>query len=86
LKVPVGRAKEFNSRLASVRQEPESGSGSGEFKKQVVRGGEVTHKVTKGETLSGIANRYDVTTQNIRTWNKMKRDAVQVGQILRIVK
>ncbi|WP_241579347.1 N-acetylmuramoyl-L-alanine amidase AmiB [Rosenbergiella nectarea] len=42
------------------------------------------HVVQRGETLSGIAARYGVSSQSIMTQNKLKKSGVWVGQRLRI--
>lgn len=86
LRVPAGRAKEFNSRLDSIRPEPDINPAPVIIKKPAARGGEITHKVARGETLSGIAARYGVSARDIRAWNKMKGNTVQTGQTLRIIK
>lgn len=44
------------------------------------------HKVKRGETLSGVAERYDVSISDIKKWNRLKGSSVQVGESLRIVK
>ena len=45
----------------------------------------LVHKVKRGETLSGIATRYDVTPDAIRAANKLPRQArIVAGQILKI--
>lgn len=45
-------------------------------------GGGKTHRVKKGETLSGIANRYGVTVAQIKRWNGLKSNAVSIGKRL----
>lgn len=42
------------------------------------------YRVTRGETMSAIASRYDVTTSDIRRWNGITKNAVTPGQQLRI--
>ena len=42
----------------------------------------VTHKVTKGETLVSIGNKYGVTASNIRKWNGLKSNKVASGRRL----
>ena len=42
------------------------------------------HKVTRGENLTLIAQRYDVTVEELRTWNELKSDRLAIGQQLRI--
>lgn len=45
----------------------------------------LVHKVKRGETLNGIATRYDVSTESIRAANKLSRQArIVAGQILKI--
>ncbi|MDH6355378.1 membrane-bound lytic murein transglycosylase D [Dysgonomonas sp. PH5-45] len=39
----------------------------------------VYHKVRIGETLTSIANRYDVEKEDIQKWNKISSSAVKVG-------
>jgi membrane-bound lytic murein transglycosylase D len=45
----------------------------------------VYHRVSKGETLASIANRYAVTQQDIRSWNHDLGTKLVAGQRLRIV-
>lgn len=42
----------------------------------------VTHKVLSGENLYTIANRYGVTAQNIKKWNKLGSTRVAKGKLL----
>lgn len=42
------------------------------------------HKVTRGETLTGIANSYGTTNAALRDLNKLKKDGVWVGQRLKV--
>ncbi|MDE5645329.1 MAG: LysM peptidoglycan-binding domain-containing protein, partial [Muribaculaceae bacterium] len=44
----------------------------------------VSHKVEPGETLSAIAGKYQVTVDDIKSWNNLTRNAVRTGQMLRI--
>lgn len=43
-----------------------------------------THRVKRGETLYGIANTYDVSVADLRTWNRMKGTRLDVGDKLTI--
>jgi membrane-bound lytic murein transglycosylase D len=47
-------------------------------------GKRITHTVRSGQTLSGIADRYNVTVRNIKDWNNLKSNRVLRGQKLRI--
>lgn len=66
----------------AVTQEPapvrRSGGGDGKGSKTV------SHKVEPGETLAAIAKKYDVTTQDIKSWNNLTRNSLRTGQMLRI--
>ncbi len=45
---------------------------------------QVSHVISRGDTLSEIAERYNVSTSAIRTANKLASDRIRVGQRLRI--
>lgn len=42
------------------------------------------HIVKKGETLSVVARKYNVTTKNLMAWNKLKSHNLLVGQKLKV--
>ncbi|MBI3952042.1 MAG: LysM peptidoglycan-binding domain-containing protein [Acidobacteria bacterium] len=44
----------------------------------------VTHRVQRGDTLTSIARRYDVSVANLKTWNKLNSGKVIVGQLLTV--
>jgi N-acetylmuramoyl-L-alanine amidase len=51
------------------------------------RAGDATarqHVIRRGDTLSGIAVRYNVSLRSLRTANSLRSDRVMVGQTLRI--
>jgi N-acetylmuramoyl-L-alanine amidase len=45
---------------------------------------QVSHVIRRGDTLSGIAERYNVSMSTIRSVNKLANDRIRVGQTLRI--
>jgi membrane-bound lytic murein transglycosylase D len=45
----------------------------------------LTHRVRKGETISSIASHYDVTAQELRSWNAGLGANIVPGQKLRVV-
>ena len=45
-------------------------------------GKQTTHVVHSGDTLSGIAARYGVSTAQIAEWNRLEGDRIQIGQKL----
>jgi N-acetylmuramoyl-L-alanine amidase len=42
------------------------------------------HVIARGETLSGIAERYRVSTSSLRRSNSLKNDVIRTGQVLKI--
>lgn len=42
------------------------------------------HKVRRGETLSEIANKYDVSAIDIKKWNKLRSNKIPAGKTLKI--
>ena len=42
------------------------------------------HRINRGETLSGIANRYQVSLSTIRDINNLKSDRIRIGKVLNI--
>lgn len=48
------------------------------------QGGRIIHKVRRGETLNGIAARYHTSVSNIKRWNGLRGNTIQVGQRLKI--
>lgn len=42
------------------------------------------HKITRGETLSGIAARYRISLSSLRSANNLRNDVIKVGQVLKI--
>ncbi len=43
-----------------------------------------THRVQRGENLTGIARRYGVSVRELREWNGLDSDAIRAGQRLRL--
>jgi flagellum-specific peptidoglycan hydrolase FlgJ len=46
----------------------------------------LAHRVTKGDTLYSIANKYEVTIESIKKMNFLETDELSIGQILEIPK
>lgn len=44
----------------------------------------VTHKVRRGETLGKVAQRYGVTSAQVKKWNGLRKNTLKSGQRLRI--
>ncbi len=45
---------------------------------------DLRHAVSHGETLTGIAQRYRVSTERLRSTNNLKGNTIRVGQVLQI--
>ncbi|MEL6276816.1 MAG: LysM peptidoglycan-binding domain-containing protein, partial [Bacteroidota bacterium] len=43
-----------------------------------------THQVAKGETLYGLSRRYSATVEQLREWNNLGSNTINVGQELRV--
>ena len=48
------------------------------------REGLIRHRVKRGETLHRIARLYDVSIQQVRTWNRLEGSRIYPGQVLTI--
>ncbi len=46
--------------------------------------GQVQHKIARGDTISELADRYNVSAGAIRSANKLSNDNIRVGQVLAI--
>ena len=82
---PAGQA----SAAGSAGQSQASASSAGQTSTSTAsaaqpQGNLITHKVKKGETLGGIAEKYKVSAANIRSWNNMKNNTIYAGGSLKI--
>jgi len=71
-KVPAGRGKDFQARVET-------------FKASYVPRVSF-HTVGKGETLFGIASKYNVSAEDLKKWNGLADTKVRTGQNLKIIK
>jgi membrane-bound lytic murein transglycosylase D len=58
--------------------------GPGESRSSTDTGSLLVHKVAKGDTLSGIAAKYNVSVNQLRQWNGLSSSQIQVGMRLKI--
>lgn len=49
---------------------------------EILYDNEFTHRVKRGDTLSGISVRYGVSIQAIKNWNNLRSSSIQIGQKL----
>jgi hypothetical protein len=70
LRIPEGRAKQFVKGV--------------DLWKSTCKPSVLLHKVSRGETLSAIARKYNSTEQQICAWNNIAKNKIRVGQTLKI--
>ena len=46
----------------------------------------VIHRVRRGDTLYSIAKRYDTTVAELKAWNRLRSNSIQIGQRLTILR
>ncbi len=68
--VPEGRGKDFQKKIALIKTEHHPVC--------------ILHKVARGDTLSGIAEKYDAAEPDICRWNNLQNTTVRLGQVLKI--
>jgi len=84
IKPPVTTA---SLRVVNVSAPPESETQTGERAAPTPSETEnaptrITYKVRRGDTLSEIAERYDVSTNQLRRWNNINGSRIRIGQQL----
>ncbi len=47
-------------------------------------GGQVKYKIARGDTLSGIAQRYRISIAELKSLNRLKSSSIRIGQVLTI--
>ena len=47
-------------------------------------GNRIYHRVKSGDVLGKIANKYGVTVTNLKRWNRLRSNTIQIGQRLTI--
>ncbi len=70
IRVPEGKGRDLMDRMEALRNS---------YTPAVTQ-----HKVAKGETLSGIASHYHVGAGELKEWNRIKGNQVNVGQVLKV--
>lgn len=63
------------------RENPPPGSWLAE-NRQVDRVASIEHVISRGDTLSGIADRYNVSLGDLRRQNRLRHDRIRIGQVL----
>ncbi len=91
--VTVADIKDWNDLESDVIQEgqvlklyPVKETTKKEEKKKDTKSKMTYHTVKKGETIAKLAEKYDVTISDIKKWNKLKGDTIEIGQKLIVKK
>lgn len=91
--VSVADLKEWNDLKSDVIQEgqvlklyPTKETTKKDTKKKETKDKTTYHTVKKGETLAKIAEKYDATVSDLKKWNKLKSDTIEIGQKLIVKK
>ncbi len=50
----------------------------------LIPGQTISHKVSKGETLIGLARKYNVKVDDIKRWNNLNSNTIYIGQTLHL--
>ncbi|MCC5925817.1 MAG: LysM peptidoglycan-binding domain-containing protein [Bacteroidetes bacterium] len=80
--INVGQRLFVSPPPGTVTQRPPS---AGEGVQSAPReGGRVEHRVRAGETLFSISRRYGVSVDEVRQWNNLRSNLIEVGQVLEI--
>ncbi|BDC98375.1 LysM peptidoglycan-binding domain-containing protein [Persicobacter psychrovividus] len=61
---------------------PSDGADAVKVASEIAKANSKKHKVQRGETLYAIAQKYQVSVANIKSWNAMKGNSLDVGQEL----
>ena len=89
--VSVADIKEWNGLDSDVIQEGQvlklySTKETTKKEKKETKSKTTYHTVKKGETLGKIADKYDCTIADLKKWNKIKGDTIEIGQKLIVKK
>lgn len=72
-------------RLQVAGSGPSVASAAASGERTAAAGGKVNYKVRRGDTLSAIARRFEVSVRDLQAWNNMGRStALRAGQLLTI--
>lgn len=72
----AAKAKDADAKTADAASTTAAGPSSGSASK--------SYTVSKGDTLSGIAQKKGVTVAELRDWNHLKNDNIRLGQSLQV--
>ncbi|MGD9392260.1 MAG: LysM peptidoglycan-binding domain-containing protein [Chromatiales bacterium] len=82
--VPRHKYTRFNTVLAGMPEAQTGGLFSRVASKPRKKSPTTTHRVRKGDTLSGIARQYGVSVTSIKQANNLRSNNIRVGQKLRV--
>ncbi len=72
--------KQVNQKNNREKEKPRKPIPVKQEKKKVVK----TYTIKKGDTLSGIAEKFNVSVKQLKKWNNIKGEAIRDGKILKV--
>jgi membrane-bound lytic murein transglycosylase D len=89
LRLPAERSSGFEERLAQLGAEQRvmrvaAARPTTTSRRSAARGVTTAHRVARGDTLSEIAQRYGVSVGSLRTANRLRKNEIRPGQVLKI--
>ncbi len=85
INVPLLPAKDINENVKEVKEAKEESFVTPIQKPSTSALGKTKqHTVAKGETLFGLAKKYNVKPDDLKAWNNLKDSGLKLGQVLKI--
>ncbi|MCK9392549.1 MAG: LysM peptidoglycan-binding domain-containing protein [Syntrophales bacterium] len=84
--VKAGQYLSIPIRSAKVTKKVSYSAASEEGKKKTGRGEFISYKVKKGDTLASIAKKNNTTVLAIKETNRMKKDTVKAGEVIKLAR
>jgi len=81
LRLPVTEIYAFKQKRASIILDSRNQTASGNT---AFNSADVWHTVKKGETLSGIADKYKCKVADLKKWNNLKNNSLKIGAKLKV--
>ena len=83
-RAPIDTLAEQVQDSVVVQQQPVKDTVAANPPKPAERSGTIYYSVKKGDTLSSIARKYHVSVKDIKKWNNLSSDFLQIGKKLKI--
>ncbi|MCS7020054.1 MAG: LysM peptidoglycan-binding domain-containing protein [Bernardetiaceae bacterium] len=87
LRIPADRMDYFADHYQTIigtEKIPQQARYVAEMNRSAKKATVATHKVQRGESLSSIAQKYGVSISQLKKWNHLRSDRIQVGSYIRV--